>query len=153
MPTWTSCGAHSTTFETMRVPSSRSISAATMGNSYPGNCGWWITVKVCTVPRPEATTCPISRPRQRLHIGRGGWWSAPHPLHCWIGRTPCSTSCHHQALSWPRGARMRFGFAACAGPASAAAGRCWGTNFSTRKVSQPTSAPSWSRKVVRVSMK
>ena len=103
-------------------------------------------MKVWSVPRPLAAMWSHSIEPQAPHIGRGGWRSFAQPLQRWIGIVPFATASHHQALSWPMGGLMRPGFCGCAAAApSLAAGRGWlGMNFSTRKVSQPTSSPLWS---------
>ena len=58
MPMTTSSGAQPTMLVVSRRPScsGSSTMATTYGGSKPGIQGWWLTVKVCTTPRPDTAS-------------------------------------------------------------------------------------------------
>ena len=136
MPMWTSSGLQPTTFETMRVPSSSSITAhRRAGSRSRGSAGG--------AARRSCTPCRALRRRRRPtrstgsspHIGRGGWRSvAALAAASGSAARRASTPSHHQPLSCPRGgaqaARLRRRAAGARG--AAACGCCAGLNFSTR---------------------
>ena len=47
--------------------------ATTNGSSGPGIHGWWFTVKVATVARPDTASTAMRFEQQIGHMGSGGW--------------------------------------------------------------------------------
>jgi len=90
MPMVTSLGSHSTMLVNMRTPSSSSTNASTYGPvSNPGVRFWLVTVKVQTLPLPDAGVQRMSFDQQLAQMPRGYHWYSLQLSHRWISRVPC----------------------------------------------------------------
>src|SRR5262249_61312531 len=81
MPMVTSSGSTSHRFDTIRVPSSTSISATIYVPSNHGQGGCRGRTKLYTSPPPADSIVSHSRELQRGHIRHAPWRRAPHPPH------------------------------------------------------------------------